>query len=189
MTEQERGQETRPGGLTDPDAAPCPKEEILLAELEAARREARQNEDRFLRAVADHDNYRRRIERDLAYHIRRGKVELLRELLDLADSLERAARSPADGCGLRGGLEVISRQLSALLDKEGVTAIAAQGVVFDPSVHEALEVEEDPTIDEEVVREELRRGYCWGSELLRPAQVRVVCPARGPANESPRVEE
>lgn len=189
MTEQERGQEAVSGAPTGPDVTPSPDRESLLAELEAARREARENEDRFMRAVADHDNYRRRMERDLGGHIRRGKAELLRGVLDLADSLELAAQSPADGPGLRLGLEVIRRQFAALLEKEGVSVIAAQGLPFDPTVHEALAVEEDSSIDKEVVREELRRGYRWCGEVLRPAHVRVARPAHRPPDELFQVEE
>ncbi|HCC34061.1 MAG TPA: nucleotide exchange factor GrpE [Clostridiales bacterium] len=184
MIEQDRGQTPDSATLTGAGATPSPGAESLLAELEAARREARESEDRFLRAVADHENYRRRMDRDLAAHIRRGKGELLRGILDLADGLELAARSPTDGAGLRLGLEVIQRQLAALLDKEGVSVIAAQGLPFDPTVHEALLVEEDPSAGQEVVREELRRGYCWCGELLRPARVRVARPAH-PRRDEP----
>jgi molecular chaperone GrpE len=183
MIEQDRAQpaDFATAGGTDTHASP--DAESLLVELEAMRREVREHEERFLRAVADHENYRRRMERDLAVHIRRGKADLLRGILELGDGLELAARSPTDGAGLRLGLEVIHRQLAALLEREGVSVIAAQGLPFDPAVHEALLVEEDPGTDREVVREELRRGYCWCGEVLRPARVRVARPAHPQPDE------
>jgi len=154
------------------------EEEIqsLKAELEAARREARENWDRFLRAVADNENYRRRVERDLVLSIRRGKYEFLRGCLELKDHLELALRAPGDEGSLRQGLELILRQFEALFEKEGLVPIAAAGVPFDPAVHEAVAVEEDNAVAEPVVREELRRGYRFGEEVLRPARVKVARP-------------
>ncbi|MDQ7794578.1 MAG: nucleotide exchange factor GrpE [bacterium] len=168
-----------------PDEAKTPSEtgDDLRTELEAARQEARENWERFLRAVADNENYRRRVERDLAASIRRGKGEFLLGFLALKDNLELALKTPGESGSLREGLELILRQFDVLLEREGVAAIEAEGCFFDPALHEAVAVLEDPGVDTEVVAEELQRGYRHGDEVLRPARVRVARPAppgRGP---------
>lgn len=168
------------------------KAEAKAAEAEA---KAQENWDHFLRARADLDNYRRRVERDLAAMVRRGKKDLLLRLLEVADALERAVlweeaagagqaggpaagrqATSAPGDASRVGVAQILRQLVKVLADEGVTPIQSVGLPFDPALHEAVDVTFDAKIEGPTVVTELERGYRHGDEVLRPARVRVAQP-------------
>lgn len=149
------------------------------------RAQAEDNYNRFLRARADYDNLARRTEREVHRLVRLGKKDLLMRLLELADNMDRAmaawrqALSAVDGIdpeSLTGGVAMIARQLQAVLAFEGVAAVESVGKPFDPAVHEAVAVWETADVSDETVSDELRKGYMQGSEVLRPAQVRVARP-------------
>jgi len=177
--------------------------EKRLAEAEAGRAaaeaKARENWDLFLRARADLDNYRRRVERDLESMVRRGKRDFIARLLDVADALERAAAweaaakagaeagSPAAGApapaagaaaggAAAGGVALIARQLARVLADEDVKPIDSVGRPFDPALHEAVEVTASDSVTVPTVTEELQKGYTYGEEVIRPARVRVAQP-------------
>ena len=86
----------------------------------------------------------------------------------------------SDAAELRGGVELISKQLQAALAKLSVNAIASKGELFDPRYHEAIEMDETSDVPDHEVIEELQRGYKFKDRLLRPAMVKV---ARNPGNK------
>ncbi|MDI7249673.1 MAG: nucleotide exchange factor GrpE [Bacillota bacterium] len=157
------------------------KQEKLEADLEATRQLAEQNWEQFLRARADLDNYRRRMEREVERLVERGRQELLLRFLEVADNFQRALMPQAsvDPDGLRRGLELISRQLDNLLRQEGVEPVEAVGAPFDPRLHEAVAVWECDEVERETVTDEIQKGYLYRGELLRPARVRVGRPPAG----------
>lgn len=171
------------------------EQEAIRRELEERRQEAERNWDQFLRARADFDNYRRRMEREVERLVERGRQELLLRFLEVVDNFQRALMpqvlASADADGLRRGLELISRQLDSLLGQEGVEPIEAVGKPFDPRLHEAVAVWECEDVEQETVTDEMQKGYLYRGEVLRPARVRVARPpaggARGgdPAERSP----
>ncbi|MEW6399334.1 MAG: nucleotide exchange factor GrpE [Bacillota bacterium] len=154
--------------------------EAVRTELEARRAEAERNWDQFLRARADLDNYRRRMEREVERLVDRGRQELLLRFLEVADNFQRAlmpqVMAAADPDGLRRGLELISRQLDNLLGQEGVQPLEAVGAPFDPRLHEAVAAWECDDVDRETVTDEIQKGYLYRGEVLRPARVRVARP-------------
>ncbi|MFQ6059248.1 MAG: nucleotide exchange factor GrpE [Anaerolineae bacterium] len=149
-------------------------------ELATARREADEHWDKYVRAMAEMENVRKRLERTYEQRIQEGKRELLRRFLEVADNLERAlslARHHGQaGDGLQEGVEITYRGLQKLLAQEGVEAIKAVGHPFDPRLHEAVEVvlSDEP---EDTVVAEVQKGYLYRGQLLRPAKVRVAKPA------------
>jgi len=148
------------------------------AELVAAQAKAQENWDLFLRARADLENYRRRVERDLGAMVRRGKQDLLLRLLGVLDSLERAtAWDGSDPATTREGLGQIQRQFLKSLADEGVTPIASLDQPFDPTFHEAVDVRTDASLEVPVVTAELQTGYLCEGEVLRPARVQVTKPS------------
>jgi len=165
------------------------EQETARAELESKRQEAERNWDQFLRARADLDNYRRRMEREVERLVERGRQDLLLRFLDVVDNFQRAlmpqVMASADPDGLRRGLELISRQLDTMLSQEGVEPIQALGNPFDPRFHEAVAVWESPDVEAETVTDEMQKGYLYRGEVLRPARVRVVRPAAGGPPGSP----
>ena len=133
--------------------------------------------DRYLRSIAEFDNYRKRIERERKELAEFASFEILHDLLPLVDDLERALAA-AEGAQTvaryRQGVELIHKQLGELLRKKGVTPIEAKGADFDPHVHQAVATEASETHRDNEVIEELRRGYKLGDRLLRPAMVKVA---------------
>lgn len=148
-------------------------EEALRRELAEARREAAENRDLYLRALADKENARKRLERLYEERLAESKRVLLRRIIAVADNLERALAHQEAREGLVEGIRLTYRQLQDVLRAEGVEPIQALGQPFDPAEHEAVGVVEGPEPPGTVVGEELR-GYRQGEYLLRPAHVRVA---------------
>jgi molecular chaperone GrpE len=178
---QRRGSETRPDA---PAAAPAPG-----AEGESLQQELAEWKDRYLRMAADLENFRKRAlkDREEAHHF--GHQNLVKDLLPSVDNLERAvdhARKGGEGSvsGLLEGVELVLRELHALLAKHGVTPIEALGRPFDPALHEAMAQVPDGSKPANTVVEVFQRGYQLRGRLLRPARVVVSRPAEGSGPES-----
>jgi molecular chaperone GrpE len=154
-----------------------PANMALQEDPEQILKERDEYRDRALRAMAEFDNYRKRIERERKELADFVAFELLHDLLPLVDDLERALAA-AEGtqtvAGYRAGVELIHKQLNELLRKKGVTPIEAKGADFDPHVHQAVATEPSADHRDNEVIEELRRGYRLGDRLLRPAMVKVA---------------
>jgi len=151
----------------------CPGQE---AGLEEAKAKAAENWDLYLRARADLENYQRRVARDLDYNIRCGKRDLILRILGVVDDMERALAADADYESLHSGVDMIMRKLLDVLAAEGVKQIEAVGRPFDPRFHDAVAACEDPTVETETVVDDLRRGYTYGDDCLRPTMARVAKP-------------
>jgi molecular chaperone GrpE len=153
--------------------------ERKLAELEAERT---QLEERSLRLQADFDNFRKRTLREKQEALSYGHEFVVKDLLAVVDNLDRAiehasASTGADFEGMLQGVELVRRELLAVLAKHGVSAIEAEGEVFDPNLHEALAQMEDDKVPAGHVGRVLQKGYRLHDRLLRPARVMV---SRGP---------
>lgn len=153
------------------DAAAMPSFEEQLA---AANARADENYSKFLLAVADFDNYKKRIQRDLDSMISVRRRALLERLLPVLDNLQRALESNAGGDKLRGGLEQTLRGFEAVLASEGVKVVEVRGEPFDPHVAEAIGTAPANGVAEDIVVEVAEKGYKLGDELLRPAKVIVA---------------
>ncbi|HYL26659.1 MAG TPA: nucleotide exchange factor GrpE [Candidatus Nitrosotalea sp.] len=151
-------------------AAPASFEE----QLAAANSRAEENYGKYLLAVADFDNYKKRIQRDLDSMVSVRRRALLERLLPVLDNLQRALESNAGGDQLRGGLEQTLRGFEAVLAGEGVKAIEVRGEPFDPRIAEAIGTAPANGTAEDTVVEVAERGYKLGDELLRPAKVIVA---------------
>lgn len=153
-------------------------------ELAEARRRAEENWDRYLRAEADLENFRKRAVRLRDEAVERQRRDLLARMLELADNLERAlAHSASDPAALTSGVEGTYRELTRMLGSEGVETIPALDEPFDPDVHEAVSVVPLPGAEQERVISVERTGYTVNGELLRPARVVVGAPAPTGAGE------
>jgi molecular chaperone GrpE len=152
-------------------------EEDPMGKIEEAEKKAAENYDKYLRAVAELDNYRKRAIRDKADAIKYGNENLLRDILPLVDSVDRAlehAGTSDDFEAFKKGLKMLHEQLLCCLKKYGVEMIDTAGKDFDPNVHEAmLQVVSDEHESGKVVNE-FERGYLLNGRLLRPAKV-CVC--------------
>lgn len=158
--------------------AETPEEEIKrLTELsEASSKEAAANYDKYLRAVAELDNYRKRAEKEKADAIAFANEKLIEEILPVVDNFERAlghTNASENVESLRQGIGLISSQITALLKKFGLQEISARGEKFDPSVHHAISEEDDASAEPGTVVKEFQKGYILKGRLLRPAMVAV----------------
>lgn len=144
------------------------------------KKELDDERNRHLRTLADFDNYRKRVEREIESGSARGKKELLRDLLAVLDNLERALEQIGDD-RYRRGLDMVYRQFADLLRQHGLEAVDSLGKPFDPWEHEGIGYMENAALPLGHVAQELTRGYRFGRELLRPARVIV---SRGPVKTS-----
>ena len=162
----------REEGTEDLSAPPQSLEE----KLEAAERRAQENHERFLRAAAELDNFRKRKEREVSDLRKYANQMLLRELLGVVDNLERALavslenREPE---GLIEGVEMTLKELLKIFDQFKVSPIEAHEQPFDPNHHEAVMQEPSDAFPPNTVIKELQKGYMLRDRLLRPAMVVV----------------
>jgi molecular chaperone GrpE len=151
-----------------------------LAEARAeivALTEARDAErDRALRAAAETENTRRRLERDKADAVQYAAAGFARDMLSVSDNLARALDAlPADDSlkGLKEGLLAVQRELVAVFERHGVKRVAATGLPLDPNQHQAM-VEVDSDLEPGTIVSELQPGWTMKDRLLRPALVAVA---------------
>ncbi|MCW3066733.1 MAG: GrpE protein [Solirubrobacterales bacterium] len=133
-------------------------------------------EDRYKRALADLDNYRKRSAREVDRRVAESRDALLLDWFQAIDSVERALQMQPEN-PLFEGLRAVLEQMEAILDRQGVQRIGATGERFDPERHEAIGVKETDEVPDRTVVEVARSGYAVGDRVLRPAQVVVSRPA------------
>jgi molecular chaperone GrpE len=151
--------------------------DALRAEAEAKAREAAEAQERYLRALADFDNFRRRVAREREEWRRQAQEELLREVLPALDNFDRAlAAEPGAGsdASFRAGVELIHREFLKALERLGVRPFSAVGELFDPLRHEAVGRLERRDVSDQTVVGEMQRGYVFNERVLRPARVVVA---------------
>jgi molecular chaperone GrpE len=129
----------------------------------------------YLRALADFDNYRRRVQRDRETNAASAKRDIILPLLEVLDGFDRAAPYLSSApTPVAEGVLAIQRRLLDLLGAQEVASFRAIGEPFDPAVHEAIGAVDSPDYGAGTVADEVQRGYRIGGELLRPARVRVA---------------
>lgn len=136
---------------------------------------------RYRGAAAEFEESRLRLRREIAKDVERGRREILADLLDVVDNLDRAldaaksASGPDRGDTLLQGVEMVRRQFLAKLEGFGVKRIESEGQRFDPAQHEAVSAVPAATPDQDgIVVGVIRHGYRIGDDVLRPASVAVA---------------
>ncbi len=153
--------------------------------LEQRDKEVAEYKDKYLRALAESENTRKRIRQQAEESARIQREGLLRDLLAIIDNLERAvaaARDGGNGKPIVEGVEMVLRSMIDFLRGHGVTQLSAIGQAFDPLLHEAVDSVESTRHEPNTVVDEFVRGYYIGDRLLRPARVavsRLPAPAGG----------
>lgn len=155
-------------------AAPAPVPADPLEQMTAERNKLK---DQLLRTAADFDNYRKRARKDVEDAARRGREDTLRELLPVADNLERAIAASANAREVEGvieGVRMVHKLFLDGLERIGVSRIPSVGERFDPMVHEAIQQVESDEHPPGTVVTELMPGYRLGDKLVRAAMVVVA---------------
>jgi molecular chaperone GrpE len=130
--------------------------------------------DRYVRTLADFENFRKRSERERADFQRYALVGVIRDLLPVLDNFDRALDHAEEGDEFHKGVALIYKQLFDVLQRHGLKPITESGVRFDPNIHEAVIREEDPSVPSHTVVAVLQKGYFLHDRLLRPAMVKVA---------------
>lgn len=130
-------------------------------------------EDRYKRALADLDNYRKRSARELQAGVEQSRESLLRDWLEVVDSVERALQMSHGTPGAEG-LRALLEQMESILARYGVHRIGAAGEQFDPERHEAIEARVTTEAPDRTILEAVRSGWAIGDRMLRPALVIVA---------------
>jgi molecular chaperone GrpE len=150
--------------------------EELRAALSAKTQETERLQDRLLRLQAEFENYKKRMAREKAEHLKFAHEGLILEFLPVLDNLERAlaaARAEAGSTRLIEGIEMIARLFRSVLDKAGVKPMETVGQPFDPAYHQAVAQVDGAPGEASLVVEEVQKGYLIESRVLRPAMVKV----------------
>ena len=169
--------------VVDLDSLPLDEQvSRLKSDLETAQQEAANNLDASLRAQAEMANFRRRTDEDRINNAKYSNSRLISNILPVLEELdlaishtESSAENNVNSTGqLLEGIKLIQRKLTGVLESEGVVAIEAVGLMFNPLEHEAVGTEETTEIDAGYVTEILRPGFRLHDRIIRPAQVMVA---------------
>ena len=193
MAEQQEGKLIEGGG-----GRGTKEVEELRAELESTKSELRKakessenNLNRMKYLMADFDNYRKQMEKQLASKAESIKAELLLKFLNIRDDYIRALSVARQSKSEQGvvieGLEGILKNIDSLLASEGVREIEAVGTPFDPNVHDAIAYSARDDLAENTVTAEIRKGYMLNGRVLRPSLVEISKIVKNSVNDTKEV--
>lgn len=159
--------------------APATADEVaaLKTAIKELDEKASINYDRYLRALAELENYKKRVARERLDQMRYASEDLLREILPVVDNLERTiahSHEQSDVNKVLEGVEMIRRQFLKALEKSGISVIDQAPAPFDPTIHQALERVLDNSHPDDTVLDILQKGYSLNGKIIRPAMVRVA---------------
>jgi len=148
----------------------------LKETIEQKEKEAKDHYDRYMRAAAELDNYKKRAAKEKADVIKYGKEDIIKDILPFLDSLDRALehKDANDAQAFRNGIALIQDQLLCCLKKHGVERIECAGTDFDPNFHEALMQMDSSDHNDNQIVSEVEKGYLLNGRLIRPSRV-CVC--------------
>ncbi len=156
---------------------------LMKKELEKKELEIKELRDSYLRALAEWDNYRKRMENEFAEYKKYAKVDFIVKILPVLDNFDRAiagAELNPNFESLFKGIEIIERQLREILRSIGLVEYSGLGEQFDPSIHEAVGVVTTNEHPENTIVEEISKGYKVGDRVIKPAKVLVSkCEEKG----------
>jgi molecular chaperone GrpE len=166
---------------------------ILKEELLTARKSSDNNLNKLKYMMAEFDNYRKQMEKQIDSKIESGKAELLLKFLSLRDdylrALEMAKQSKSEAVVIEG-LEGILKNFDSLLKSEGVMEIETIGTPFDPNVHDVIGFSHEEEIEENIITKEIRKGYMLNNKVLRPSLVLISRKiVTNTANDTQKIEK
>ena len=141
---------------------------------EAVKAAVQEQEDKYVRLLAEYDNYRKRSQKEKEASWSNAKAETIKEILPVYDNLARALQQETADEAYAKGVEMIMTQLKNALEKLGVEEIPAEGQTFDPNLHNAVMHVDDEELGENVVAEVFQAGFKLGDKIIRHAMVKVA---------------
>ena len=139
-----------------------------------AEPEKEESDARYLRLMADFQNYKKRVEKEKKDLYSYANEKIIIELLSVLDNFERALEQETEGDGFKEGMEMIFKQLGDVLEKSGLAEIAALGEDFDPNFHNAVMTEETEEYESGKVSGVMQKGYTLNGKVIRPSMVKVA---------------
>ena len=183
MKKEKTAEEPAPAEETVPEEAPAEeaaeeddkdmKKKELKAALEQKEAELAQQKDQHLRLMAEYQNYRNRTTEEKKKIYGDAKADCIKELLNVADTFDRAIAAACTDETYKKGVELTYSQFEKALEKLGIQAISPLGEEFDPNLHNAIRQMEEGDFEENTVCEVYQKGYVLGERLIRPAVVAV----------------
>ncbi len=171
VNQEQEGQETQ-------DTLKAPKKskkEKSYAELEKLKEDYASLNDRYMRTLAEYDNFRKRTQKDIESRVSYAKTDMLSKILPVVDNFERAAfNSDTDAEGYKKGIEMTVKQFMEILKSIGVEEFGEVGEAFDPNFHNAVMHIDDENFAENVIADVFMKGYKIGDKIIRPATVKVA---------------
>ena len=150
------------------------KKDKTSQELEKIKADYEALNDRYMRTLAEYDNFRKRTQKDIEQRVSYTKTDILSKILPVVDNFERAAfNAQSDFDGYKKGIEMTLTQLSDILKNLEVESFGEVGDEFDPNLHEAIFREEKEGFSENQITEVLQKGYAVGDKVIRHAMVKV----------------
>ena len=151
------------------------KEPTMEEKLEEAQKQAKDNLDKYIRQLAEFENFRKRSNSEKTAMYSNGVRDTVEKLLPVIDNFERAVEAADDKEDpMYKGVEMILKQFMEILENLGVKEIPSKGEPFDPNVHSAVMHIDDESCDENVVVEVFQKGYTLGDKVIRPRMVKVA---------------
>ncbi len=147
--------------------------EALKKELEEANAKLAEEADKYMRMIAEYDNFRRRAAKERESTYADAYSDAVTQILPILDNMERATKF-TDADAVMQGVEMVLKSFTETLEKMGVFEIEAEGKEFDPNLHNAVMHIEDENIAENTVVEVLQKGYTKGDKVIRYAMVKVA---------------
>ena len=144
-----------------------------LSELEQKKQELEELTDRYKRVMAEFENYKKRAQKDRETLYGRTLSDVIEIILPVLDNLENAAKAETQDASYKQGVEMVLKQFKDTLATRGVEEIKAVGETFDPSLHEAVSSVDDPSVESQKIVQEYRKGYKFGSKVIRHSMVVV----------------
>ena len=164
----------------------------LEERLKAAENAAKESYDRMLRAAAEHENYRKRIQRETLDSQKFANESLIKALLPVVDNLERAVESagadPSKEKAIVEGVKMTLKEINKVFERFNLKSLESEGKPFDPNFHQAVMQQETSEHPENIVLKEMQKGYILHDRLLRPAMV-IVSKATAKSNDTPTEPE
>ena len=152
--------------------------DALEKEMKSLKTELENQKDTYLRAHADFDNYKKRVQRDASRSYQDAMTNILKIFLNVSDDIERALKNPPKENEISSwinGIELIHQKLMNQMKNQGVERMNVQpGDLFDPNRHEAITQEEHPEYEDGQIIEVVQPGYQISDRIIRPAMVRVA---------------
>lgn len=151
--------------------------EALQEALNKKEAECKEMGDKYLRVLAEMDNYRKRVAREQADSVKYANEKILSDLLTVVDNLDRAivhSKDKKDFDSLIDGLDLTLKEFRGVMDKYGVKGIETIGETFDPEKHHAVSIVESETHQDNSIVDEFRKGYILNDRVIRHSLVSVA---------------